>query len=246
LERCLGSAQQSTHLVWSDPECGRDFGVAEAAVAQRQYAGLLWSHPPKCGSDQTALLPGFQHFLRVDKLIPGAAHMIQLSMLSAPAAAKPGQADVRGGASEPGGGEAGIRRIPLMEADERFLSDVLSLLAVANRLVSNADDASVLGVEPALEGRLTAGPPPWPHPHPRDSCLVLHSERNRRRRHFCGRNATTVALPQAWVERVPHGVAEQAGRQHRQEDHHPREDDQPCRVVVILLGVAQHIPPAWR
>src|SRR5215472_10488375 len=211
LERCLGTAQQGTHLVWSDPECGCDFGVGEAAVAQRQYAGLLWSDPPKCVSDQTALFPGFQHFLRVDKLIPGAAHVIQLTMLSPPAAAKPGQADVGGSAAEPGGGEAGIRRIPLMEADERFLSHVLGLLAVPNRLVRNADDASVLGVEQALEVRVAAGPLARLHSYRRGGCLVLHSQRNRRRRHFCGQNAIRVALPQAWVERVPHGVAEQVG-----------------------------------
>src|SRR5215470_14032352 len=160
-ERCLGSAQQSTHLVWSDLECGRDFCVAEAAVPQRQYAGLLRSDPLKCGSDQTALFLGLQHFLRVDKLIPGAAHMIQLTTLSTLAAAKPGQPDVGGSAAEPGGGEAGIRRIPLMEADERFLSHVLGLLAVPNRLVRNADDARVLGSKQVLKGRLVAGALAW-------------------------------------------------------------------------------------
>src|SRR5215471_1207288 len=170
LERCLGSAQQSTHLVWSDLECGRDFGVAEAAVTQRQYAGLLWSDPPKRGSDQTALLLGFQHFLRVDKLISGAAHMIQLTMLSTLEAAKPGQPDVGRSAAEPGGGEAGVRRIPLMEADERFLSHVLGLLAVPNRLVRNADDASVLGVEQALEVRVAAGRLARLHPYRRGGC----------------------------------------------------------------------------
>ena len=95
-----------------------------------------------------------------------------------------------------------------MEPYERFLSHVLGLLPVAQRLKCNADDASVLGSKQTLKGRLVAGTLEGLHPDRRDGCLLLHSQTNRRRRGFCGRNATTVALPQAWVERVPHGVAE--------------------------------------
>src|SRR5262249_47497354 len=187
LERCLGSAQQSTHLFWSDLECGRDLAVAEAAVPQRQHTGLLGSDPPQCGADQPALLLGLQHFHRVDKLVPSVAHMIQLTVLSTLAAAKQGQPDVGGSAAEPGGGEAGIRGIPLMEADERFLSHVLGLLTVANRLIRNANDASVLGSKQVLKGRRVAGAVARLHPYRRDGRLLLHSQRNRRRRRFCGR-----------------------------------------------------------
>src|SRR5262245_55773359 len=128
-------------------------------------------------------------------------------MLSTPAAAEPGQPDVGSSAAEPGGCEACVRRIPLMEADERFLSHVLGLLPVAQRLKCNADDASVLGSKQVLEGRLVAGALAGLHPYRRGGCLLLHSQRNRRRRGFCGRtprqllyrrrgsNASRTALP---------------------------------------------------
>src|SRR5262252_3309991 len=51
---------------------------------------------------------------------------------------------------------------------------------------------------------------------------------------------------QAGVKRIPDCVPEQVGRQHGDEDTHPRQEYEPDRVCEVLLGVAQHVAPAGR